>query len=216
MTELKQQALNKMLDEMNKPHDEVLDYIHNVLCESEDEELFAGILVEGKTIASAFNKMAELAKKAAKNSMAFFSPQKGMDIIIDYFKGKETEVNPIIGVKAGIAQSQVKEVPEMSREDKKLLIWAKSEKERQETEKAEKLAKKAEQEAKKTKQEPDVLMDIFAFGVELEPEPVKNHMSEEQAEVIAEIKAEAKANAWEDDIMPDDLDDEVTEDAADE
>jgi len=97
MTELRQKALDKMNAEMSTPHDGVLDYIHNSLCDSEDEELLIGIITEGKTIAGSFEKMRELAKKIQKNGYAMFSPEEGMNIVIDYFKSKETEVKPIIG-----------------------------------------------------------------------------------------------------------------------
>lgn len=144
MTELKEKALAKMLEEMNTPHDGVLDYIHNILCDSEDEELFAGILVEGKSIANAFNKMADLAKKAAKNGMAFFSPEEGMRIVIDYFKGNETEVKPIIGMKSGTTQSK----PSVETADHVI-------------KRTEAIIKKHE--AQKKTDKPEVLMNIFDF-----------------------------------------------------
>ena len=46
MNEIKEKALAKLLEELNKPHDLSLDRIHNWICDQEDEELFQGILKE--------------------------------------------------------------------------------------------------------------------------------------------------------------------------
>lgn len=47
MNELKEKALAKMLEEMNKEHSPSEDHVHNWLCEQEDDELFQGILKDG-------------------------------------------------------------------------------------------------------------------------------------------------------------------------
>lgn len=46
MNEIKEKALAKLLEELNQPHDNSLDRVHNWICDQEDEELFKGILVE--------------------------------------------------------------------------------------------------------------------------------------------------------------------------
>ena len=54
MLEIKQRALEKMNEEMNKPHIFAVDAIHNWLCIQEDDELFECICKEWKTIESAY------------------------------------------------------------------------------------------------------------------------------------------------------------------
>ena len=48
-TDIKQQALDKMLKEMNQEHSPSEDRIHNWICEQDDDELFQGILKDGYT-----------------------------------------------------------------------------------------------------------------------------------------------------------------------
>lgn len=86
---LKEQALAKMLVEMNQPHDETIDEVHNFLCEQEDDELFAGILVEGKTVQDAMNY---LVSEAKKNRRFRITDSEGYKIIKQYFLGSETKV----------------------------------------------------------------------------------------------------------------------------
>jgi len=86
---LKEQALAKMLVEMNQPHDETIDEVHNFLCEQEDDELFVGILIEGKTIQDAMNY---LVAEAKKNHRFRISDSEGFKIIKQYFLGSETKV----------------------------------------------------------------------------------------------------------------------------
>lgn len=50
MNQLKEKALDKMLSEMDKKHSRMEDTIHNWLCVQEDDELFQGILKDGRTI----------------------------------------------------------------------------------------------------------------------------------------------------------------------
>jgi len=86
---IKEQALAKMLLEMNQPHDETVDEVHNFLCEQEDDELFAGILMEGKTIQDALNY---LVAEAKKNRRFRISDSEGYKIIKQYFLSAATKV----------------------------------------------------------------------------------------------------------------------------
>lgn len=49
-SDIKQQALDKMLKEMNQEHSPSEDRIHNWICEQDDDELFQGILKDDYTI----------------------------------------------------------------------------------------------------------------------------------------------------------------------
>ena len=93
MSDLKERALEKMNEEMSKPHVGAEDYIHNWLCEQDDEELFECILKEGKTINDSLSYLTQKAKEGSKNSQsAVMSDAEGFRIIVDYFKGNETKV----------------------------------------------------------------------------------------------------------------------------
>lgn len=88
---LKSQALVKMLDEMNKEHTPVEDYIHNWLCTQEDEELFASILKDGKSINGAVKYMANKARKGVSGNMAAVDDATGFSWVRDYFTGEDIE-----------------------------------------------------------------------------------------------------------------------------
>lgn len=184
MTEIKQQALSKMNEEMSKPHSDVLDYIHNWFCEQEDDELFTCICKDGKSLEGAYNFMV---KTAQQKKYSCISDAEGFRIMREYFLGKETDVK-------AVGYASTKPITKMSKDE----IHA-------ETQRIEEKVKKST-EAIIKKQEPKKetpLMNIFEFMDE----------PKTQAEVIAEIKAEAKANAWEDEVNEGDevTEDEVDE-----
>lgn len=86
-----QKALEKMLEEMNKPHSINEDAIHNWLCDQNDELLFEGILKEGKTIKGAVAVCKEKAKKKAKDGMAMIDAPTVYGWVYNYFTGKKME-----------------------------------------------------------------------------------------------------------------------------
>lgn len=88
---LKSQALVKMLDEMNKEHTPVEDYIHNWLCGQEDEELFAGVLKDGKSINGAVKYMVNQARKVVSGNMVAVDDATGFGWVRDYFTGEDIE-----------------------------------------------------------------------------------------------------------------------------
>lgn len=66
-------AEEKLLEEVNQPHDATTDLIHNWLCDQDDEAIFDGIVEDGKTIAGAIAycgvKAQEAAEKGARMAM---------------------------------------------------------------------------------------------------------------------------------------------------
>ena len=88
---LKSQALAKMLDEMSKVHTVAEEFIHNWLCDQEDEELFAGILKDGKSINGAMKYMADQARKGVSGNMAVADDATGFGWVRDYFTGENIE-----------------------------------------------------------------------------------------------------------------------------
>lgn len=53
MTKIKEQALNKLLEEVNNSNNDAIDKIHNWISDQNDTELFTGILQKDKSIAEA-------------------------------------------------------------------------------------------------------------------------------------------------------------------
>lgn len=85
MTELKEKAFAKMLEELNKPHDMAMDRIHNWICDQEDEDLFQGILKERYSLKCALKYAKEKARKFAENGVACIDDNTVFGWIREYF-----------------------------------------------------------------------------------------------------------------------------------
>lgn len=85
MDEIKEKALAKLLEELNKPHDLALDRIHNWICDQEDEELFQGILKERYSLKCAMKYAKEKARKFAENGVACIDDNTVFEWIREYF-----------------------------------------------------------------------------------------------------------------------------------
>ena len=85
MNEIKEKALAKLLEELNKPHDLALDRIHNWICDQEDEELFQGILKERYSLTCALKYAKEKARNFAENGVACIDDETVFGWIRDYF-----------------------------------------------------------------------------------------------------------------------------------
>ncbi len=86
MSEIKQKALAKMNEEMNKPHIFAVDAIHNWLCVQEDDELFEGICKEGKTIANAYTYCVNRASDQRDGGCAVVADSVVFGWAAEYFK----------------------------------------------------------------------------------------------------------------------------------
>jgi hypothetical protein len=85
MTELKQQALDKIAVELQTPHSAAEDQIHNWISDQEDEDLFTGILKEGKSFKSAFTYLINKASEVKNGNAAVMTDQEAYDHIRFYF-----------------------------------------------------------------------------------------------------------------------------------
>nr|DAY12330.1 MAG TPA: PcfK-like protein [Caudoviricetes sp.] len=92
MSEIKQRALEKMNAEMSQKHSRSIDYIHNWLCEQEDDELFEKICQEGKTIADAYRYCHNKSSEYRDGDCAMVSDDIVFGWIVDYFKSSLQEV----------------------------------------------------------------------------------------------------------------------------
>ncbi len=84
-TDIKQQALDKMLEEMNQEHSPSEDHIHNWICEQDDDELFQGILKDGYTIKCSLDYAKGKAQKFAKNGVACIDDETVFGWVREYF-----------------------------------------------------------------------------------------------------------------------------------
>lgn len=92
MSEIKQRALEKMNEEMSQKHSRSIDYIHNWLCEQEDDELFENICQEGKTISDAYRYCHNKSSEYRDGDCAMVSDDIVFGWIVDYFESSLQEV----------------------------------------------------------------------------------------------------------------------------
>lgn len=92
MNEIKQKALDKMLQEMEKKHSVNEDAIHNWLCDQDDDELFQGILQEDKSIKGAMKACQDKAKSKATNGVAMIDDKTVFGWVYNYFTGSKKEI----------------------------------------------------------------------------------------------------------------------------
>ncbi|EGV15591.1 hypothetical protein HMPREF1124_0582 [Streptococcus infantis X] len=114
MNEIKEKALAKLLEELNKPHDLALDRIHNWICGQEDEELFQGILKERYSLTCALKYAKEKARKFAENGVACIDDETVFGWIREYFISNSQVSN----VEQVPVESIKKEKPQNSQEEK--------------------------------------------------------------------------------------------------
>ncbi|MFS9005960.1 Cas9 inhibitor AcrIIA9 family protein [Streptococcus oralis] len=114
MNEIKEKALAKLLEELNKPHDLALDRIHNWICDQEDEELFQGILKERYSLTCALKYAKEKARNFAENGVACIDDETVFGWIRDYFISNSQVSN----IEQVPVESIKKEKPQNSQEEK--------------------------------------------------------------------------------------------------
>ncbi|MCP8849160.1 PcfK-like family protein [Latilactobacillus curvatus] len=85
MSPLKQQALAKMLVEMNEEHSSAVDQIHNWICNQDDEDLLNGVMAEDKTINRAMKYCRDKAKESAKDGVAMIEDATVYGWVKEYF-----------------------------------------------------------------------------------------------------------------------------------
>lgn len=92
MSDLKEQALAKMLEEMNQNHTSAEDRIHNWLCEQDDEELLKGILWKNKSISESIDYCGQKARQMAMRGVAVVDGEEILSWIREYFTTKDLKV----------------------------------------------------------------------------------------------------------------------------
>lgn len=108
-TKIKQQALNKMLAELNEVHSPAADRLHNWICDQNDDWLFIGVMKEGKSIKSAMKYCQSKARALAENGVAVIEDDVVFSWTREYFLNEEQE-EPKEEVKPAKIVEQIKEV----------------------------------------------------------------------------------------------------------
>lgn len=88
----KELALAKMLEETSKPHAKIIDTLHNLLCVCDDEEVYTGLLKEGKTLNGAYLVMLEYARKNQQAGSYGMDDTLALQLVKDYLN--ETKTTP--------------------------------------------------------------------------------------------------------------------------
>jgi len=109
-------ALELMNKQMEGNKDPFVDFIHNYLTDTKDENLLSQILRPGKTLRDCAAYCVNLAKQAAGNTSYAFGYGSSIEDsplgkwIDSYLKGQETNVAPVAkaSVKTGTKKSEVK------------------------------------------------------------------------------------------------------------
>lgn len=82
---MKEQALEMMLAETSQPHSHIIDFIHNVVTDLDDEAVYAGIVEKKLTLKSAFHHIAGIAKSRMEDGVGYVDPADFPDILQAYF-----------------------------------------------------------------------------------------------------------------------------------
>lgn len=85
MNSTKARALEKMLIEMTEDHSDSEDKIHNWLCDQDDNQLFSGILNDGKSIREAIEFCSDKARELAVQGVAIVDDGEVYKWVHEYF-----------------------------------------------------------------------------------------------------------------------------------
>ncbi|HER5692253.1 TPA: hypothetical protein VK377_000629 [Streptococcus pyogenes] len=117
MDELKEKALSKMLDEMNKKHSAAEDAIHNWLSDQDDEELFKGILDDKKSIKDAMKYCINQAQKQKTGNCSMVDDKTVFGWVRVYFTGKTKKIEPVQAT-VTVSQENTKVIPKKNKKSK--------------------------------------------------------------------------------------------------
>ncbi|AWN08021.1 hypothetical protein AF226_14920 [Listeria monocytogenes] len=102
---IKEQALNKMLTEMNEKHSGAEDAVHNWLCTQEEEAVFEGIMKDDRSIKGAVNYCSTNASKQQTAGVAMIDDATVFSWVREYFISEKV---PKSSVKATVKSTATK------------------------------------------------------------------------------------------------------------
>ncbi|EAH0870024.1 hypothetical protein D4W21_14305, partial [Listeria monocytogenes] len=82
---IREQALNKMLTEMNEAHSGAEDVIHNWLCNQVEEAIFEGIMKDDRSISGAVKYCSSRASKHQAEGVAMIDDKTVFSWVRKYF-----------------------------------------------------------------------------------------------------------------------------------
>lgn len=88
----KELAFEKMNEELSTPHHQALDVLHNLICQAGDEEIFAGLVKDGKNLKGAHQSMYDYAKRNQNQGAYGMDDVLALSIIRDYLN--DTKATP--------------------------------------------------------------------------------------------------------------------------
>lgn len=174
MENIRDQAIAKMLIELNEKHSPATDQIHNWLCDQEDDALLANIIKPGKTIAGAYAYAKNLAQKEAQDGCACIEDVQVFEWVKEYFASDKPDelakaAKPQKAAKADSVDADDDHEDEPEKAQKSTRVKKPTKKE---IEAAEKAAKEAaataaaavNEDARKAAHAPNDQTTIFDFG----------------------------------------------------
>ncbi|EAC2918974.1 Cas9 inhibitor AcrIIA9 family protein [Listeria monocytogenes] len=102
---IREQALNKMLTEMNEKHSGAEDVIHNWLCTQEEEAIFEGIMKDDRSISGAVKYCSSRASKHQAEGVAMIDDKTVFFWVKKYFISEKV---PKSSVKATVKATETK------------------------------------------------------------------------------------------------------------
>ncbi|EEQ0086029.1 hypothetical protein HCU44_000995 [Listeria monocytogenes] len=105
MLSIKEQALNKMLTEMNEKHSGAEDVIHNWLCTQEEEAIFEGIMKDDRSISGAVKYCSSRASKHQEEGVAMIDDKTVFSWVKKYFISEKV---PKSSIKATVKSTAAK------------------------------------------------------------------------------------------------------------
>lgn len=109
--QLKQDALDRMLEEMKDNHSSAEDRIHVWLCNQNDEELWNGIMSKSKSIHEAMDYCSSKAKEFATNNVAMIDDNDVFSWVKEYFTAKDLKFKSQPRSKVSTSKAKVDEAP---------------------------------------------------------------------------------------------------------
>ncbi|HAM1543321.1 TPA: hypothetical protein H9398_001806 [Listeria monocytogenes] len=116
---IREQALNKMLTEMNEKHSGAEDAVHNWLCTQEEEAIFEGILKDDRSISGAVKYCTSRASKHQAEGVAMIDDKTVFSWVKKYFISEKVKKSSVKATVKATATKQEKAKVKAKKKPKK-------------------------------------------------------------------------------------------------
>ncbi len=103
---IREQALNKMLTEMNEAHSGAEDVIHNWLCNQVEEAIFEGIMKDDRSISGAVKYCSSRASKHQAEGVAMIDDKTVFSWVKKYFISEKVPKSVKATVQSTVTKSE--------------------------------------------------------------------------------------------------------------